>query len=928
MTSLHDLHEFGQSTWLNYLRNSFIRSGELASKLDSGIQGITANALVYQRAIAGGGDYDEAIRREMTAGTPLKRIHEALVVDDLQRAADVIRPIFESSNRLDGFVSVELEPGVLQDVTATVAEVRRLSHHIDRYNVMIEIPATPAGVEAIRELTSDGVSVNATHIFSIATYEKVAQAYIDGLEKYITSHSVWRVTPTAVASFSLSPIDDAIDALLQQAGRPDLMGKTAIALAKVLYNRFQSIFHGPRWDKLAARHGRVLRPKWTRTTPNNFLYPETYYIEALIGPETIATFSPLTLNAFRHNGQVAETITAGLEEAQTHLAEIAALGIDLERVTDRLQQEYLEASDRLFQKLIQTVMRRRDELDRDWMPLIAQLGTHEYMVDNGLSELCQNEIICRILAHDHTVWQPKPAEVTNRLGWLYVMDRMKANIDRLKRLANDLVEAGYTHALLLGMGGSSLAPELFQKTMGRPAQPPNLPFAGLDLVVLDTTDASAVQAVDASLDLTKTIVIVATKSGGTVETLSGFKYFYNRLADVVGAEEAGSHFIGITDPGSKIADLAQQYQFRDLFLNDPNIGGRYSALSYFGLVPAVLVSVNLDEMLERAASMAANAMLCDCDVIGNNVSAHLGTILGRMAAAGRDKLTIITSPALASFGDWAEQLIAESLGKEGKGILPVVGEPMGTPRDYGDDRLFVHLRLAGDRRQDASVAALSQAGLPVVTLHLQDIDDIGGQFFLWEMATALAAYFLGINPFDQPNVEAAKIKAREIVAEYTATGALPDGDIAPTDPVALKEFLGKLTPGDYIAIQAYARMTPELDAALLELRRKLQTLGFNRLGTLPATTVGYGPRFLHSTGQLHKGDRGNGLFLQLISEATEDVTIPDEAGKPGGVMTFNVLKKAQALGDARALRAARRQVISFDVGTDPVESISRLAATL
>jgi transaldolase/glucose-6-phosphate isomerase len=928
MTSLNDLHQLGQSTWLNYLRNSFIRTGELSSRIESGIQGITANALVYQRAITGGGDYDEAIRREMAAGTPLKRIHEALVVDDLQRAADVIRPVFDSSDRLDGFVSIELEPGLLHDVTATVAEVRRLSHHIDRYNVMVEIPSTQAGIDAIRELTADGVSVNATHIFSVATYEMVAQAYIDGLEKYIMSHSVWRVTPTAVASFSLSPIDQAVDPLLQHAGHPDLMAKTAIALAKVLYNRFQAIFSGPRWEKLSTRHGRALRPKWTRLTPVDFSLSDTHYLEALIGPQTIATFSPVTLNAFLLHGQAAETLTTGLDEAQAHLETIATLGIDMNEVTDRLQQDYLQASDRQFQSLIQAVIRRRDELDRGWVPMIAHLGVHEHAVEEGLNELCHKDVICRIMAHDHTVWKPKPAEITNRLGWLHVMDRLKANSIRLKNLTEELLESDFTHVLLLGMGGSSLAPELFHKTLGRPALPPNMPFSGLELLVLDTTDANAVRAVDTSLDLSKTIIIVATKSGGTVETLSGFKYFYNRLVEVVGQSKAGGHFIGITDPGSKIVDLANQYRFRDLFLNDPNIGGRYSALSYFGLVPAALVGVDLDELLERAAAMAANAMLCDCDTIHHNLSAHLGTVLGQMALGGRDKLTLVLSPSLASFGDWAEQLIAESLGKEGKGILPVVGEPAVDPNLYGADRLFVHLRLDGDRSRDAAMAALREAGQPVLTLRLKDLYDIGGQFFLWEMATALAAHFLGINPFDQPDVEAAKVKAREIVAEYAATGTLPDGDIVQPEPAFIKDFLTKMADGDYIAIQAYAQMTPEMDAALTALRQKVQALGKKQLGTVPATTIGYGPRFLHSTGQLHKGDSGNGLFIQFIAHTVSDVTIPDEAGQPGGSMTFDVLKKAQALGDARALRASRRRVLSVEVGTEPVAVITRLANEL
>lgn len=923
MATLRDLHQLGQSTWLNYLRNSFIRSGELAERMKIGVQGVTANAQAYERAVTGSSDYDEGIRRATAAGKPPRRIYEALMVDDIQRAADALHPVFEESNRLDGFVSFELEPALLHEVRATMAEVRHLSHQIDRYNVMVEIPATPVGIEAIRGLVADGVSINATHLFSVADYERVAAAYLAGLEEYISSHSVWRTTPTAVASFSVSPIDEAADAWLDRAGRPDLKGKTAIALAKVLYSRYHRLFSGPTWDKLAARRGRPLRPKWTRTTPRDFAYPETYYVNALAGADTVMTFSPSTLNAFLHNGGVVTaTLEEGLDAAEAHLAVVRALGLDLDALAARLQAEHLEASEHRFQTLVGAIIQRRSDLDAHWQPIATQLGDLQSLVNDGLDALCHRRVVCRIWAHDHTVWRPQPTEITNRLGWLHIMDALADKVDRLDSFTTSLVAEGYSHALLLGMGGSSLAPELFQKTLGKPSRPANAPFPYLELAVLDTTDADAVRAAEASLDLSKTLVIVATKSGGTVETLSGFKYFYNRLLEQVGPNKVGQHFIGITDPGSQIADMAAQHHFRDLFINDPNIGGRYSALSYFGLVPAALVGVNVDELLERASVAAANTRLCACDVIADNHAVVLGAALGKLALAGRDKVTFITPDALASFGDWAEQLIAESMGKEGKGILPVVGEPLAPAETYGADRLFVHLRLEGDRSRDAIVAALVEAGQPVITLRLKDLYDIGGQFLLWEMATAIAGHFLQINPFDQPNVEAAKIKAREIVAEYTKKGSLPAGEFAPLEPGALSAFLAAAKPGDYVALQAYVHTTPQTDTALQALRQAIH------LRTGLATTAGYGPRFLHSTGQLHKGDRGNGLFIQFVSDAHQDVPIPDEAGAAASAMSFNVLKQAQALGDARALRDAHRRVLAFDVGQDPAGVITRLAAEL
>ena len=919
MATLNNLHSLGQSTWLNYLRSSFIRSGELAEHVKHGIQGVTANAQVYERAILGSSDYDAGLRRAMAEGKPARRIHEALLVDDVQRAADVLHPFFETSHRLDGFVSFELEPSLLHSVAATVAEVRHVSHHIDRYNVMVEIPATAVGIDAVRELVADGVSVNVTHLFSVADYEKTAAAYLAGLEQYVTSHSVWRTAPTAVASFSLSPLDAAIDARLEALGRPDLRGKAAVALARRLAARYRQLFSGPTWDKLAARRGQPLRPKWTRTTPRDFAHPALYYIQQLIGEGTVMTFTPATLSAFLRDGIAAPTLGKGLDEAEAHLATLAALGIDLEAVAAELQAEHLAASDQRFQALVQAVVQKRDALDVGQPMMSAQLGEAQAAVDDGLHDLCRHGIIGRIWAADHTVWQPKPTEITNRLGWLDIADNMADKTARLEAFTQNLVADGFRHALLLGMGGSSLAPELFQKTLGRAARQAGTPSGYLNLVVLDTTDADAVRAAEAAVDLPHTLVIVATKSGGTVETLSGFKYFYNRLSAVVGPERVGGHFVGITDPGSKIADMAARYGFRDLFLNDPNIGGRYSALSYFGLVPAALVGVDVPRLLERAAVAASNATLSHCDAIADNHAAVLGAILGRLALAGRDKVTFITPPALASFGDWVEQLIAESTGKEGKGIVPVVGEPPAPLESYGADRLFVHLRLGGDATNDALVAALAAAGHPVVTLRLADLYDIGGQFFLWEMATAVASHFLGINPFDQPNVEAAKIKAREIVAEYAKTGSLPAGEFAALEPGALGAFLQEARPGDYIAIQAYIPATRAADAALQSLRQAIH------LRTGLATTAGYGPRFLHSTGQLHKGDGGQGVFIQLVSDALEDVGIPDEAGQPAAAMGFNVLKKAQALGDARALRAAHRRLIAFEVGHEPVAAIERLA---
>ena len=543
--------------------------------------------------------------------------------------------------------------------------------------------------------------------------------------------------------------------------------------------------------------------------------------------------------------------------------------------------------------------------------LSVQLGSYHAAVRATLARMEAQHVISRIWSRDHTVWKSAPDEITNRLGWLGAPEDMRSKIAGMAEFVAAVREAGYTDALLLGMGGSSLAAEVFRSDLASPEQP-------LKLSVLDSTAPDAVLGYADRLDPAHTLYIVSTKSGGTVETISFWKFFYNRALDALGSAEACRHFIAITDPGSGVAKLAEHYCFHTTFLNDPDIGGRNAALSYFGLLPAALVGVDLARLLDRALTMVR-----DCEARpADNPAAWLGAVLGVLAQAGRDKMTLVMSPCIAHFGDWAEQLIAESTGKEGRGIVPVVGETLGPPAVYGDDRYFVHLRLEGDPTHDDAVRALAMAGFPVVRLALRDPYDLGGQFFLWEMANAVTGHLLTINPFDQPNVEAAKVLARQMVATYIETGALPSAPAAPLDGQALRRFREQARPGDYVAIQAYLSPTAETSAGLHSLRMVLR----DRLHL--AVTVGYGPRFLHSTGQLHKGDAGNGLFLQLTADDARDAPIPDEAGQPGSALTFGVLKAAQAMGDRRALLDNGRRIVHFHLGKDVPGGIRELLEAL
>jgi glucose-6-phosphate isomerase len=535
--------------------------------------------------------------------------------------------------------------------------------------------------------------------------------------------------------------------------------------------------------------------------------------------------------------------------------------------------------------------------------------------------LAAGGVVERIWRGDHRVWKPEPTEIANRLGWLASPQAMLPRLAEIAAVAGEVRAEGYAFALLLGMGGSSLAPEVFRKVFGRAG-------GWLDLAVLDSTDPGAVLARAEGLDLERTLFVVSTKSGGTVETFSFLRYFYNLMAGRFGAAEAGRHFLAITDPGSALADIAREKGFRHAFLNDPEIGGRYSALSCFGLAPAALIGMDVKRLLERAAAAAARERALP---EGELNGALLGALLGELSAGGRDKLTFRLSPSLAPFGDWLEQLLAESLGKEGEGILPVVGEEPGAAEVYGSDRVFCAIRLAGDG-DDGETASLARAGHPVIEIELADPYDLGGQCFCWEMATAVAGWRLAVNPFDQPDVESAKVLARTMIAAFRETGRIPaetpslrDGGLAVYGPVIAEEaveapavFLSQAGPGSYIALQAYLKPSPALDRDLHRLRTRIR----DRLRV--AVTVGYGPRFLHSTGQLHKGDGGGGLFIQFTADDPRDAAIPDELGRPESALTFGILKQAQACGDGRALLEAGRRVIRIHLGADPAQGIRRI----
>ena len=930
LDKLERLREHGQSIWYDNIQRLLIENGGLEELVAQGVRGLTSNPSIFERAIAGSDDYDLPLLRLALLEQSTLQIYEALVLEDIRDAAEILRPVYEDSQGLDGYVSLEVAPTLAHDTEGTIREAVHLFEAIGAPNVMIKVPATEEGIPAIADLIGQGINVNVTLIFGLSNYRQVANAYIEGLEHLIASGGDPK-SVASVASFFVSRVDTMVDRTLDQKGIDGLRGKAGIANSKLAYQAFRALFSGDRWDELSVLGGRPQRPLWASTSTKDPRYPDTMYVEGLIGPETVNTVPPATLDHFIDHGEVAETLSADPEAAQAVLRQLEEAGVDMAEVTRTLQQEGVRAFTESYEKLLDAIAAKSRRLMQLRRGIKLEIGDSMEKVESAVSRFEADSTLRRIWDHDYTVWKPAPDEITNRLGWLDLPKNMRAELQRLRQFADQAVQDGFTHAVLLGMGGSSLAPDVFQRTFGTAP-------GFLQLTVLDSTHPDEIQQVMEEISFEHTLFIVSTKSGSTVETLSLFRTMFNRVQQLAGKEIAGSHFVGVTDPGSPLEAIARKLNFRDVFLNDPNIGGRYSALSFFGLVPAALIGLDLDKLLSRARSAE---VVCHPDLpAAGNPAAQLGVLMGELALAGRDKLTLVIGSPLQSFADWLEQLLAESTGKEGKGILPVAGEALLSPDRYRQDRLFVWIRTPGDAEHASELELLRASDQPVVEMSFEDTYDLGALMFIWELATAIAGERMGINPFNQPNVESAKIRAREMVAAYEKSGKLPEETpVAEFDGVevyaaetnssdithvkstlaAVEAFLAEANEDAYVSLQAYLQPTEGTRRALQALRTNIQER------TRRAVTLGFGPRFLHSTGQLHKGDAGHGMFIQVSGDKHTDIAIPEEAGSEESEITFGVLIDAQVRGDFQALIEGNRAVLRLHL-SEPVEERLRQLA--
>jgi transaldolase/glucose-6-phosphate isomerase len=947
MNPVKTLNRYGQSVWLDYIRRGLLDGGGLQRLIsEDGVSGLTSNPSIFQKAIAGSNDYIPVIRAlSQNRSLDTEAIYEQLAVEDLRQAADLLQPVYARSGTRDGYVSLEVSPRLARDTEGTLAAARHLWYAVDRANLMIKVPGTPEGLPAIEELIAEGINVNVTLLFSLRVYEQVAERYLRGLERRrVAGHDLQH--SASVASFFLSRIDTLVDGVLEQrlgmhptaAQRAQIeavRGRTAVASARLAYQRWKTLFSGERWESLREAGARPQRLLWASTSTKNPTYPDLMYVESLIGPETVNTLPPATLDALRDHGRPRPTLEEGVEGAMDTLENLQRLEIDLKQLTQRLQEDGLAQFNTAYDRLLEAVDEARKQVmatppDRQELHLPDELMEP---LHRRLETWRQERGSERLWSRDASLWSGQGEN--HWLDWLDIVHAQLGRLADLRRVGH-LTEGHYFHhAVLLGMGGSSLAPEVLSRVFGHGPEHP-------ELLVLDSTDPDQIRGVQERLDLERTLFIIASKSGSTLEPKLLGEYFFALMSDRIGEARARRHFFAITDAGSPLETYAKTHGFRQVFYGRPGIGGRYSALSDFGMVPAALLGMNLERFLERSAVMVET-----CSAVtpaAQNPAVVLGVLLGVAREQGWDKVTFVATPRIEPLTGWLEQLLAESTGKQGTGLIPVQGEKLAAPARYDQDRLFVYLRLSpeADPQQDAAVARLADAGFPVVRIEIGDIYDLGQEFFRWEMATAVAGSVIGINPFDQPDVEAAKVMARELMSDYengidlpahnplASAGHLslyaePDyaTELQPTTRAvaSMVELLGahlyRFEAGDYFGLLAYLNRNHKTCDKLLQVIRQRIRDHYH-----VASCLGYGPRYLHSTGQAYKGGPNSGVFLILTRDPLRDLSIPQRR------ISFGVVQTAQALADSEVLGLRGRRVVRLNLGADPVAGLQQLLQML
>ncbi len=938
---LKSLEQLGQSPWLDFIERKFLAEGKLQEMIArDGLKGMTSNPSIFEKAMGHGSNYDAGFKELAAHGDiDAQNIYESLAIEDIQRAADLLRPVYDATNKVDGYVSLEVSPYLALRTDDTIAEARRLWKMVGRDNLMVKVPGTDQGTPAIKTLIGDGMNINVTLLFSQQAYKDVAEAFIAGLENFKSAGGdVSRVA--SVASFFVSRIDSQIDKQIDErlkVGGTDVTdlkrvrGKVAIANAKLAYQHYLSLEASDRWKALAAKGAMPQRLLWASTGTKDKAYSDVLYVEELIGRDTVNTMPPATMDAFRDHGHAKEALTVGVEDAREVLATAKRLGLNLDKVTHDLVEDGVKQFAKAADDLLGAVAAKRTAMLGDTLVTVQSSLPEEMKqaVDQSIEAWRENGKLRDLWAGDASVWTGK--DEAKWLAWLHVVADRTADLKQLQAFQDEVQAANFTDVLLLGMGGSSLGPEVFAETFGKRGGFPRLH-------VLDSTDPQQIAAFEQKVTLATTLVIVSSKSGGTLEPNILKAYFFEAMKKAVGADKAAQHFVAITDPHSHMQQVAEKDGFRRIFYGDPAIGGRYSVLSNFGLVPAAAMGLDLTQLL-HSASLMVRACAAGTPPL-QNPGVQLGTVIGTGATHARDKVTIVASPHLHDVGAWLEQLLAESTGKQGHGIVPIDAEPLTDASSYGNDRVFAYLRLrdAPDPTQEKAIMALEKAGQPVIRVELANTLQLGQVFFLWEFATAVAGSIIGIDPFDQPDVEASKIETKKLTSAYNDSGKLPDespfltdgaiqlfsdaknaeelGKAGTTLNAVMKAHLGRLAAGDYAALLAYVERTPERIAMLQTVRTRI------RDAKHVATVAEFGPRFLHSTGQTYKGGPNSGVFTQITADDRADLAVPGER------YTFSIVKAAQARGDFDVLAERGRRALRVHITGDLETGLKTLAKAI
>ena len=904
------LKQAGQSVWYdNIERGMLIDGGMMRMIKDGEVYGVTSNPSIFEKSISSSAAYDDTLQSMAWAGLSKEQIYLELIREDIQAAADIFLPVYEMTNGLDGMVSVEINPLLANETEKSIEDGRALWAQMNRRNVMIKVPATKAGIPVIETLISEGINVNATLIFSVPRYLEVMEAYLSGLEKR-KANNLPIDHVASVASFFVSRIDTLVDRRLEEYldANPQakdkvaaMTGKIAVDNARLAYQEFIKVFATERFENLKQYGAKVQRPLWASTGTKNKAYLDTLYVDELVAPESVNTIPPATLSAFLDHGQTDLRIEQDLQRATDNFNLLPDLGFDFLHIAQELEDDGVEKFKQAYLSLLETIESKRSFFRQE----LVDLGD---VLPSAVKNAADKVFVSSMFDHEPSFWTKDESgydEIRQRLGWLSLPGQQFPIIEELMTFKEELLSDGFEYAFVLGMGGSSLAPEVMSQAISPLAE------KGLKLQIIDTTSPDEIAFRLRGIDLKKTLFIVSSKSGGTSETMSAFKYFWTEL-EKIDPDNVGKHFVAITDPNTSLQDLSHRKGFRKVFNARPDVGGRYSVFTHFGLVPAAVMGIDLHKLLGHAN--ASDLQSRKNVPYPANPNLMLGLVLGEAQKRGKDKLTFIAEGFSSNLVPWLEQLIAESSGKEGKGILPIENEPVLSGLSYPKDRIFVYFKTDGSKA--GLIDELKLNGQMVLTIAISEPYSLAREFYRWEYATAIACAVLQVNAFDQPNVQLSKTIAKDVINAFQKSGKLEEGEpiwendqavvYGFRDEKALKEseldalliaYARSVPESGYIVLSGFIPRNDENGVLLQALREKI----LNSVNK--ATTLGFGPRFLHSTGQLHKGGQAGGLFIHFTRDAEVDFEIPGEG------MSFGTLQRAQALGDLQALVQKERKAL-------------------